>query len=328
MLQIQTKLFCCILNLEVIKVREAICPICSSSATEFLANGIRAPWISELADAHNSTYCSLLNCSDCNFSWFTPRMLVNVEDAVYQGYRESRYYEVRHKWEPWYLTSLNNSKKPGTKDASLAVSMLDSLLEDMPDSDLEKVADVGGDEGQFFPTRSKERILVDPSNKPAIEGVLRTRSITDLPTNTQLVLVCCVLPHVANPKSLLMEIRENCPQARVLITVANDHPKLRPFHKKESYRNFLKNCAKNRYVFIMLDLLTGICRQFNRKIPNFGIVKQSEHVNYFSLPSLYALAESLHYGVIKQQEILSGGFGGIRLGELTVILEPTSGARS
>jgi hypothetical protein len=303
-------------------------PASNNSAIEFLAHGVRAPWISELADEQNSTDCSLWACGDCDFNWFSPRMTEEVEGSLYSGYRENRYYSTRRKWEPWYFKVSNNSRNPGTKAARLAVSTLDSLLRDLPDSIFEIVADVGGDAGQFFPSRSQKRLLVDPSNKPAVSGVLRAQSIAELPSDTRLVRIGCVLPHVANPKSLLMEIRKNCPQALIVITMANDRYRLRNFHKSKSYLNFVNIVIKRRHAFIILDFATGICRQFNRKIPRFGIIKQSEHVNYYSLHALSVLAKTLDFKVLKQSENLSGGFGGMRIGELMVVLEPTPGVSS
>jgi hypothetical protein len=255
-------------------------------------------------------------------------MTESVEGALYSGYRENRYYSTRRKWEPWYFKISNNSRKPESNAARLAVSTLDSLLRHLPDSMFETVADVGGDEGQFFPSRSQMKLLVDPSNKTAVSGVLRVQSIAELPSNTRLVRIGCVLPHVANPKSLLMEIRKNCPQAWVVIMMANDRYRLRNFHKSELYLNWVNIVVKHRHVFIILDFITGICRQFNRKIPRFGIIKQSEHVNYFSLHALSVLAKTLDYKVIEQSENLSGRFGGMRIGELMVVLEPTPGVSS
>ena len=44
-------------------------------------------------------------------------------------------------------------------------------------------------------------------------------------------------------------------------------------------------------MFVLLDFVTGVYRQVFKRVPWFGIIKQSEHLNYFNVKSLRAFAE-------------------------------------
>ena len=72
------------------------------------------------------------------------------------------------------------------------------------------------------------------------------------------------------------------------------------------------------------DFCTGVCKQFGKKIPRFGVVKESEHINYFSILGLSRMAENIGYRVRSSQETKTGGIGALRLGSLWIVLEPTN----
>jgi hypothetical protein len=203
------------------------------------------------------------------------------------------------------------------------VKEIDGILTSVERKPFRVVADIGGDQGQFFPSQSGTRLIVDPSVKKLPKGVDRVDKIGDLPETVDLIMVMCVLPHIENPRELLTELRKQCPRATLLVQTAYDRPFLRKFHSSEKYRAYLAKVSKLRFLFVALDFLTGVNRAFSRKVPRFGIVKCSEHINYFTETSLKKVVTTAGYSVVNSIRDDSKRFGWIRLGSLTVVAHPT-----
>lgn len=68
-----------------------------------------------------------------------------------------------------------------------------------------------------------------------------------------------------------------------------------------------------------MDLMTGIFRNFGRRIPSFGIVKASEHINYFSNRTLRCLAGECGLAVVESAEEPDHRLNGLRLGRLGAV---------
>ena len=301
------------------------CPACcSSQETRFIATGCQAPWISLLSGGSAKFKpVSLLRCEVCQFSFFFPRHSDEDLTGLYQGYRDKHYLLARKSWEPWYRLSWNNSRNPGKKGALKAKEDLERILSELPDTVFDCVADVGGDMGQFFPEKSRQRILVERSYREELLGVNRVDSIDNLPEGVSLVILGCVLPHIPEPKDLLEQIRRNAPEAYVLVQVAQDLPRISTWSSTVAYRRYLEWLARNRFVFVLVDFFTGLVRQFLGSIPVVGIVKASEHLNYFTEESLNRLLAQCEYEPIVIETSAKGGLGGIKLGSLSIVAKPS-----
>lgn len=300
------------------------CLICAGDS-RFVAYGVEAPWITELLDdGTDRVWVRLVACDSCDVQWFEPRMASETADALYRNYREPDYLKARRRWEPWYLPAWNSSRDPNSEGAMEVVSELETHIADLPPEALAIVADVGGDAGQFFPRGAVRKLLVDPSDRDVVSGVERVSSLDQLPPGVSLVILGCVLPHVPDPLQFLRDVRTACPQAFVIIQTAHDQPNVRRRHGTPTYRDFLTRIGRSRLAFVVSDFGTGLCKQFGWKLPRFGVVKQSEHINYFSIHSLSRMAESIGYQVRSSHESKSGGLGALRLGSLWILLEPTN----
>lgn len=64
------------------------------------------------------------------------------------------------------------------------------------------------------------------------------------------------------------------------------------FHKTSLYDSYLSILYKSLNLFKFLDFLTGVWRHFLNKIPFFGIVKQSEHINYLDYLAIVKLIQN------------------------------------
>jgi hypothetical protein len=89
--------------------------------------------------------------------------------------------------------------------------------------------------------------------------------------------------------------------------------------KSNFYLRYLKTITKIPSLFILVDFITGAYRNYFREIIPFGIVKQSEHINYFSGNAVKKLLETQLDSVYISGENLAEKYGHYRLGFLAAV---------
>ena len=270
------------------------CPICKS-ITQLEAHGVVAPWITELCDKVNPCYTELHWCPECDFHYFAYRYDELEVEKIYSGYRSDRFFKIRKRWEPWYNKRVNEafsdpinnsdqirSRRLFTENVLIAAGINPATLRGC--------IDFGGDHGQFIPTGVlKPHFIVEKNSteKGIGSDVIFVDDINDVDLQVDLVTNCYVLEHMSDLDSIieLMQIK-NSAQGCILIEVPLDGFKISKFHRTHFYKSYLGAIVRLRFIFISLDFISGVYRQFFGRIPWFGIVKQSEHVNYFNVQSL------------------------------------------
>jgi SAM-dependent methyltransferase len=268
------------------------CPICKTP-TRKIAHGVIAPWLIELSKI-DEKLTSLHICTECELKFFSYRYSNEEANRLYENYRKSPYTKSRKKWEPWYgqnendiynpeFTLENILKRKNTFERESRLSKMELPVDS-------NVLDYGGDLGQFFPERfSGKKYLFDLSELETKEedGLIRIQDVTNIVKQIDLVMLCGVLEHLTDIDKTLSEVKSTLKNGGYLyLEVPLDGFSVSKFHGTDMYRRYLKVLSKFRYLFIAMDLYTGLYRNFFRRIPMFGIVKQSEHINYFSKKSL------------------------------------------
>jgi hypothetical protein len=251
-------------------------------------------------------------------------------DRLYGGYRDPAYLRLRRKWEPWYGAKINDAFAPGSPAVDDRVRFSTNLLRDAGlDGEIECAVDVGGDMGQLFPEISaRRRLLVDVSDAPVVQGVERVASLDQLDQKPDLLVVSHVLEHLAEPAQLLRQIRDTIAETGFLyVEVPLDMPSVRPWHMSRSYRRWLELVGGRRSTLVPLDFVTGFARQVGWSVPRFGVIKQSEHINYFGLRSLSTLLEHTSFGVVTSRAEPWTKMGQLRLGRLGVVARPAGVSR-
>jgi hypothetical protein len=290
-----------------------------------LAHAIIAPWISELGGTNNN-FSTYERCIPCDFNFFSHRYSENELKSIYSDYRGEKFFKVRNSWEPWYNNSVNGAftNDPSASDQieKRRVFMLEALRGVFPPgSSINGCIDFGGDYGQFFPPNSiGPRILIDISEKP-VSGVTVYKSLAEVPEHVDLVMNCNVIEHMTVIHEIINEMASKItPNGFVYIELPLDLFNVRNFHKSNFYQKYLEFLGKHRTAFIFTDFLSGVFRQFFGYIPMFGIVKQSEHINYFSQKSIEKLiAQSKMSIVAISQPDYSYRVGHIKQGRINVI---------
>jgi hypothetical protein len=301
------------------------CPLCGFES-QILAYGVLAPWIIELAEIDEDLNLSLSECGWCELKFFSYRYSEHEMNSLYGNYRRNEYLEIRNKWEPWFSTIENNAYKAQTNllienrkeffNKSMGLAGLDV-------ASLKGCIDFGGDLGQFIPENIQgEKIVVDYSDQENLNQSAKiVRTIEEVVSKVDLVLCCHVLEHLPEVKPTIKSISAKITQGGyVYIEVPQDSYRSSKFHRSNSYRRWIKFLGSHSKLFILVDFLSGVGRQFFGRLFWFGITKQSEHINYFTKKNLEYLLKSEGFTVVYiSNSDRSLKQGRLRLGRLAVI---------
>lgn len=285
------------------------------------SHAVLAPFVAELAAIPRDVPVGYRECSSCGLGFFDRRYDDAEAGSLYGDYRGAEYVRVRRAWEPWYRADVNDAYLPGSAAIVQRVEFAEAVLDAAGlRGPLRCAVDFGGDQGQFFPEiETGRRIVVDVSGKPLLEGIERVDTLADLPEPPDLVVVAHVLEHMSDPKQLLDEIRRTlAADGFVYVEVPLDRPRVRAWHRGRAYRAWLRLLVRRRRLFQLCDFVTGVARQFRRPIPRLGVVKESEHLNFFDPTSLRALLEACGFTVRAERADPRARTGAFRLGKLGI----------
>lgn len=287
----------------------SLCPICSKMS-RIIAHGAIAPWIVELANTVD-IFTTLRLCNNCGLRYFTYRYNEKEANGLYENYRMSKYIQARKKWEPWYgqnendiynpaFTLENIKKRKSTFERELRLSKMNLATNS-------NVLDYGGDLGQFFPEKfTGAKYLYDLSEigSQKEDTLIRINSVELIRDKIDLAMLCGVLEHVTDIEVIIREVQSTLRgEGYVYIEVPLDGFEVSKFHATAMYKMYLSILRKYKYLFIGIDLYTGLYRNFFKRVPMFGIVKQSEHINYFSAKSLaFALSSQFEVTYISEPD--------------------------
>lgn len=293
------------------------CPICEVVA-EQISFAVLAPWISEILNYKNPFNCQLMLCKSCNFKFFSYRYSQSEMNKLYKDYRSDKYYKVRNKWEFWYSRRINDFFKVKENIIKRKLRIHKNLESNGVILDkINSCLDYGGDEGQFFPDHIEKnnKYLLDYSHPDNDNEFIRVSSIKELPNKVDLSMCCMVLEHVDQPLNLFLDLKKSSNGGWIYIEVPNDSFEVTKWHNSSTYRSFLNLISRNYIMFIFFDFLGGVYRNFFKKIPFFGVVKQSEHINYFSPQSLAICFQKIDSSA-KIYDIETESVGGLKLGTI------------
>ncbi len=309
---------------------EIHCPICGRESPA-LAHGVVAPFISSLSNLPLGQQTTLRCCETCDLTFFDSRYGDKELSSLYEGYRGNEYKATRHHWEPWYSRTVNDACSTGTNLVSERRSFMMGVLEAAHmNSQLECALDFGGDEGQFFPlVPTGRRIVCDVSNRELPAGIEHISTLSDLgDVKPDLIVIAHVLEHLPNPLQPLRDIKRAIADNGILyVEIPLDRFRVAKFHATTRYQRYLRNLVQHRVPFVGSDFLSGLSRQYRSSIPRFGVIKQSEHINYFSGRSLQAALTAAGFTIVAQCSDEHAKVGGLRMGCYGVAARPDGGGR-
>ncbi len=298
------------------------CPICHEKPA-LISFARIAPFITELVECGATKESALLECVDCKLSFFEYRYDEREMRLLYSGYRGGHYLSTRKKWEPWYLNSFNSVLDPGSLAVDNRVEFMTGVLNggkiNLPG--LRNIVDYGGDAGQFFPRDFVgPKFLIEVSDREVAQDVRRISTLAELPESPHLVMVAHLLEHLSDPVALVSEIRRYLPSdGCIYVEVPLDCPVVRDWNTTHTYKRLLNFYVKNRWLWITADFMTGLLRNFGWRVPRLGIVKQSEHINFYSEDSLRLLLSKAGFRIVYLTVDPQARLAGLRLGRMGAI---------
>jgi hypothetical protein len=308
---------------------QADCPICHSNSSEY--HSIIAPWITELANLP-LTPSKYFSCNNCSYSWFS-RFSDNLVHSLYSKYRSESYYAVRHSWEPWFSKNDNKAfDETSSIKASNSVSGRKRDIEaifDLSGLSLKQIngcLDFGGDSGQFIPNDIKGvKYVVDQqiASSYNVDSITYVSDIEVIEKKSLGLIMCCmVLEHVNDVNETIRDLVKLLSiNGFLYIEVPMDSFRVSKFHQTWFYEKYLNFLSDHGYLFQLLDFATGVWRLSFKSIPFWGVLKQSEHINYFNYPTIQALLEKFGFISICKIENPKSRQGKLRFGKIQLLGE-------
>ena len=301
------------------------CPGCEQD-TPLAAHGVLAPFVAELMGLPLGLRVGYRECASCGLGFFDYRYTQSQIERLYDGYRGADYFRIRRSWEPWYRADVNDAYAPGSPAVEDRVRFASEILvRGGLKGPLECAVDFGGDQGQFFPdvVPIKRRVVVELSGQPLLPGVERVPSLESLSERPDLVVVAHVLEHLGDPRALLTEIHRTLDSSGLLyVEVPLERPRVRGWHRSRPYAGWVRGVTGRRWSFIPVDFASGVSRQLGWKIPRLGVVKESEHINFFTPASLASLLEACGFEITAERSEPNARTGALRLGRLGMSAVP------
>lgn len=304
-----------------------LCRNCGAG-TYICGYGVVAPWIREKCKLEE-VETKLLKCTSCGFHFFSRGFSEAEMNNLYSDYRSSNYWKIRKKWEPWlFFSNVDTLKDKNSESTRLRKKFLENAFETsgVALDSLMGVIDYGGDLGQFIPTQvNGPKVVVDPSTVKNykfddVQFVVNIKHYTG--PKVDLIMCCHVIEHLVDFKNVLKESLEYLSDSGYLyIEVPTDSFVLGSFHKATFSRIYINFIYRIPPIFMTIDFLTGLFRLFFDKIPFFGSIKQSEHINYFSEKSLIALAKELNMEMLSYSKDSGLRQGKLRIGSQSILLK-------
>jgi hypothetical protein len=275
------------------------CPSCNHPS-RFLAHGVIAPWLVELCKIEQNV-TSLRRCTECHLDFFSYRYSEDELTDLYADYRSDYFFRLRHSWEPWYNASVNEAFSAQRSNDDQIIDRRNYTRRSLEQAgivieELTGCIDFGGDHGQFIPTGVKGSVFVvekGSSKKQSETGITFVDSIEFIQEEVDLVLHCYVLEHLPTIDDVPHQMKRRLRVGGIMhFEVPLDKFAVSRVHRTSVYSRYLQYLARHKRLFSLVDFVTGVYRHFFGRIVWFGIVKQSEHINYFDQYSLTHFLES------------------------------------
>ena len=272
----------------------ATCAVCGGEIV-CRKQGMVAPFLARRIWDRPAFPAQLMECRECTFQFFNPRLEEAEESRLYAQYRSEEYRSARQTAEPWYTRKFNSALSHPDLMRSRRESLSAILQRYLAGHKIRTVLDFGGDRGALVHglIDGAEPFVYDISGVEPEPGVARASG----PHEYDLIINSNVLEHVAYPRTLLEQIRGIAsPHTKIFIEV--------PFESPLDANLIVRRLAQTG---ILMALRPSIGLTLAR--PR-GLCLMHEHVNFYNSKSLEALMKSGGWTVEASGSYRVGGPGG------------------
>lgn len=278
------------------------CRWCRVGVPKLVAYSAKARWIVD--QSKDRTVGTLVHCANCDLLYFSDLFSSSELHNMYSGYRGLAYFQRRNRFEPWYTQKLNDAIGHSSDVLDLRREHLGNLLQKLIRAgDVIapiRVLDVGGDEGQFIPNLPsiKNRAVLEVSGVRPIAEVASISNWEEAAVfGPDLLMICHVLEHTDLAREMIEAASGLLKPGQLLyVEVPLDRPKkIGKLFRKKAYQTYTRWLAGHPVFFRAADLISLVSRRMLGQ-PIWGsIIKQNEHLNYFSRESLASVVSSLGF---------------------------------
>jgi hypothetical protein len=246
--------------------------------------------------------------------FFADRFTTEELARLYGDYRGPRYFEVRHRHEPWYTARFNCAiAHHGATAAARRAGLTTFLADSGAPGPFDSILDYGGDAGQLIPQElTTNPFVFDISGSAPVAGVRRIMRHEDLqPNGYSLVLLSHVLEHVPEPLELLRELRAltRNSDGLVYLEVPIERPWMGIIGRGSITRSYLRSLGATSLLLRGVDFYSSVFRLKVGIVPPLGFPKLSEHINFFSVTSLGQAFDRSGFELLKVGESSTLGQG-------------------
>jgi hypothetical protein len=258
-----------------------------------------APFLARRIWGRTAFHVELVECADCGFIFYNPRLEPEEEARLYAGYRSDEYQQMRQASEPWY-TKKFNSNLHSPDYMALRQQKLSELFRTRLSLTSSRILDFGGDRGELVKDLipGAEPWVYDISGVTPLDGVGHCRDLAACRAgHFDLILNSNVLEHVGFPRVLVDQLTSvAAPGTLAFIEV----PCESPFDRMAILKRVVQECvlAVSRPKVAVSLARPGM------------LYLMHEHINFFSPKSLAALMTASGWSVVAAAEYsIDGAFG-------------------
>lgn len=276
------------------------CVWCGSPGPALLSEAVVAPWVIGVERAQSSELdTSLLHCSYCQLQFFARRYSSSELQLLYGDYRGEKYLKKRRRWEPWYTSKRNHLIGHEQRIETTRKRSVEGFLSGLINGGaMLRIVDYGGDEGQFIPELPNVQFaaVFEVSGRPVRPDVTMLHSFEQVRSSTpNLIMLCHVLEHFTEPRNEFATILTALsPGGYIYIEVPTDGHRVR----SPTPPRLISFFRSSRIVFILSDFVSQICRFKFGWQSRFRLIKQSEHLQFFTLSTLQVAAQEFKLNVV------------------------------
>lgn len=228
---------------------------------------------------NRAPFCvNLVECRDCGFLFYNPRLENEDLQRLYRNYRSDEYQKMRNASEAWYTQQFNyDLASPASyqKRRSILRPILQQHLEGRT---ISTVLDYGGDRGDLVAglIDGAKAFVFDISGIPAAEGVTATTNPAEC--RADLVVNSNVLEHVGFPREHVEELFAASPDGGLIYM---EVPAENPFESSRLLR-------RTAQIAVMTLTRPAIAPQVARPA---SLYMMHEHINYWNERTLTTLVQ-------------------------------------
>lgn len=275
------------------------CLACGTPISHSVA-ALVSPFLAKRIWGRNAFPVALIDCANCGFAFFNPRLEAEEEARLYAGYRDAEYQRIRHGCEPWYTERFNANLESPEFLANRRAKIREVLHKQLNGRPVHKILDFGGARGEVVLDLLPNAIpyVYDISRVAPLKGITACPNLPDcLRQQVDLVISSNALEHVGYPGEFLAQVKQVCtPNTLFWIEV----PQEQPFGIKLALRRIIQTgvLTITRPSIAVSLLRPGLTHLMH------------EHLNYFTRESLNKLLTRSSWTVLSSGSYdLSGPLG-------------------